>query len=213
MKQRRPAESKSVESASEEPKPEQVLPKLKAAPKVLSPKGPPVLKKPSSWKSLPPDEKEQVLPDQIRDSAGSGTRVGAEPAPSNSTDSKPPLKKADESEAQKFRNLFWNSSNRKREMSKGHQNSMRRLRSGDLEGPQPKRSQFLELVNDKGEGIVITEDPRSISEYKDRCVQEASLGKHFDQSRYPELKSQPDRELLEWAVRRGSDCIWLGGLE
>ena len=40
-------------------------------------------------------------------------------------------------------------------------------------------------------------------------MKEAGLGDHFDVSRYPHIREQSDKDLLAWAVRRGSGCIWL----
>ena len=192
-----------------EPKAEsQPLPAPKSSPKVHAPKGPPVPKKPSAMKSLAPDQVQEKIPDQSRNSVGSGARVDAEPA--QDQEPLPPLRVADAAEAKRFSDLF-GAARHKKEMSEGHKQWMKRLRSGDFEGPQPKRAQFLELVDDNGKSIEIKEDPRAAPEYKDRCVQEAGLGKHFDQKRYPELTKQVDRDLLEWAVRRGSGCIWLEG--
>ena len=68
-------------------------------------------------------------------------------------------------------------------MSKGHQEWMRKLRAGELDGPQPKLSQFLPLLDDNGKPIPVKSNPRSTTEYQDRCVKEAQLGPHFSQER------------------------------
>ena len=37
---------------------------------------------------------------------------------------------------------------------------------------------------------------------------EAELGAHFSEKRYEHIKSQADKDLLAWAVKRGAGCIW-----
>ena len=59
------------------------------------------------------------------------------------------------------------------------------------------------------DGMKWTGNPRGTEEYKEQCVKEAGLGKYFDKGRYSHLENQVDRDLLEWAVRRVSGCIWL----
>ena len=100
----------------------------------------------------------------------------------------------------------WNSSSfhNSQGFTKGHKEWMDRLSKGDLEGILPDMDQYL-LLNDEA----LEENPRGTQAYKDECVKEAGLGEHFDEARYPHLTEQADRELLEWAVRRVSGCIWL----
>ena len=85
---------------------------------------------------------------------------------------------------------------------------MRKLQRGDLTGVHPKKEQFLPLPEKQ-----MTEYPRWTKEYQDRCLKLAGLGDYFDETRYPHIKQQPDKDLLAWAIRRGSGCIWLEGSE
>ena len=93
-------------------------------------------------------------------------------------------------------------------MSKGHREWMKKLERGDLSGVAPKMEQFLQLPDRE-----LKEHPRLTEAYKDQCLKEAGLGKHFDAERYPHLTEQVDRDLLAWAIKRGSGCIWLEGSE
>lgn len=86
---------------------------------------------------------------------------------------------------------------------------MRKLRAGDLSGVTPPLSQFLELRDQEP----LMSNPRDTEEDKAACVATAGLNEDYDKERYPHLTKRADRDLLAWAVRRGSGCIWLEGSE
>ena len=56
---------------------------------------------------------------------------------------------------------------------------MQRLEDGDLDGILPEMQQYLLL---HGEELKV--NPRGQEDYKERCVQSAGLGKHFDEESF-----------------------------
>ena len=93
---------------------------------------------------------------------------------------------------------------RKQGHTEGHRKWMDRLQQNDLSGLEPDMKQFLLL-----QGQTLEENPRITPEYKEKCVAAAGLGENFDEERYPHLDRQADKDILAWAVRRISGCIWL----
>ena len=78
-----------------------------------------------------------------------------------------------------------------------------RLRSGDLSGVEVDPGQYLSLRDQEVKG-----NPRAEQSYKDRCVEAVGLGATPDE-RYSHITAKDDLDLLRWAVRRGSGCMWL----
>ena len=81
---------------------------------------------------------------------------------------------------------------------------MARLSKGDLSGGDVDPNQYLDLRD-----LRVVGNPRAEQEYKDRCVTAVGLGTPPDKARYPHIESEADFELLRWATRRGSGCMWL----
>ena len=80
---------------------------------------------------------------------------------------------------------------------------MAKLKAGDLGGVDVDPGQYLELRNSKVAG-----NPRAESSYKDRCAEAVGLGPVPDE-RYVHITNPADFELMRWAVKRGSGCMWL----
>ena len=78
-----------------------------------------------------------------------------------------------------------------------------RLERKDLSGVDVRVEQYLDLRDQKVQG-----NPRATQEYKDRCVEAVGLGAKPDE-RYAHFTNKADLDLLRWAVRRGSGCMWL----
>ena len=115
----------------------------------------------------------------------------------------PPLRVASRATAEEVGSTTWASEAfRHSPLTKGQSEWMAKLKRRDLSGVVPKLEQFLPLT-----GKELTQNPRQTREYKDRCLKEAGLGKYFDEQRYPHITEQVDRDLLAWAIKRGSGCI------
>ena len=80
---------------------------------------------------------------------------------------------------------------------------MQKLHAGDLSGLEVDPSRYLELRDE-----AVTGNPRAEPSYKQRCVDAVGLGEKPD-DRYQHITARNDLDLLRWAVRRGSGCMWL----
>ena len=106
----------------------------------------------------------------------------------------------------------WADLSSKGPLTPGQRKWMDRLKAGDLGGLDVDPGQYLDLRDQKVEG-----NPRAAEDYKQRCVVAVGLGpepliKGGDLStaaRYPHITNPQDLELMRWAVRRGSGCMWL----
>ena len=88
-------------------------------------------------------------------------------------------------------------------LTEGQRRWMDRLAKGDLSGIDVDPKQYLELRDEKVEG-----NPRAAEEYKDRCCAAVGVGPTPDE-RYSHIPAKADVDLIRWAVRRGSGCMWL----
>lgn len=121
----------------------------------------------------------------------------------------PPLELASKRAAEsRAKNTWASESFRKTAMTAGQRAWMDKLKKDDLSGVMPRLSQFLQLT-----GKELTSNPRSSPEYAEKCLVEAELGAHFSEKRYEHIKSQADKDLLAWAIKRDAGCIWLEGSE
>ena len=82
------------------------------------------------------------------------------------------------------------------------------MKRGDLAGVSVAPEQIIELRCEP-----LKRGPRQEPAYQDACLEAVGLGKSPDLARYKHILESPtakvDVELLRWAVRRGSGCMWL----
>ena len=134
-----------------------------------------------------------------------GSAEGAAPAASDAADSQAPEYSptwADAAQAQQSGKATWGALSPE-QLTPAQRAWLTRLDNGDFDGPRLSPEQYLDLRDEKVQG-----NPRMAHKYREKCCEAVGLGAVPDE-RYPHITNPADFDLMRWAVRRGSGCMWL----